>query len=137
MRREGNIPASKRVRFVLKPAIEVSDHDKEVLRLLLNAEALDLDPQFQPGKGTPTVRSEWGDLFLPLAGLVDVAAEKARLSKEIEKAQTEIAKVEQKLANPQFVQKVPPNVLEEHQKRLAEWQAKKEHLSAALKALEE
>jgi valyl-tRNA synthetase len=77
-----------------------------------------------------------GDLYLPLEGLIDVDAEKARLRKEIEKAAAEIVKAEQKLNNPQFVQKVPPAVLAEHQKRLAEWQAKRDHLAASLAALE-
>ena len=70
-----------------------------------------------------TVHSELGDLFLPLEGLIDKAAETARLKKELEKIEAEIAKVEQKLANPNFTQKAPANVLEEHQQRLAEWQA--------------
>ena len=43
--------------------------------------------------------------------------------------------VEQKLANPAFTQKVPVTVLAEHQKRLAEWQAKKAHFLSALDAL--
>ena len=81
------------------------------------------------------MRTELGDLYLPLEGLIDVEAEKARLKKELEKAETELAKVQQKLNNPAFTQKVPPNVLAEHQKRLAEWQSKKEHLLAALAAL--
>ena len=77
-----------------------------------------------------------GELFLPLEGLIDVEAEKARLKKELEKIEAEIAKVEQKLANPNFTQKVPAHVLEEHQQRLAEWQAKRDHVKAALAALE-
>ncbi len=68
------------------------------------------------------VRHESGDLFLPLEGLVDVEAEKTRLKKELEKIETEISKVEQKLANPNFAQKVPATVLEEHKKRLADWE---------------
>ena len=79
---------------------------------------------------------ELGDLFLPLEGVIDVAAEKARLDKELEKCQLEIAKVEQKLNNPEFTRKVPTAVLAEHQKRLADWLAKKQHVEAALKALE-
>jgi valyl-tRNA synthetase len=67
--------------------------------------------------------------------LIDVAAEKARLQKEIAKAQAEIDKVQQKLNNPGFVQKAPPNVLEEQQKRLADWQAKHQQLEASLSAL--
>ena len=82
------------------------------------------------------MRTELGDLYLPLEGLIDVEAEKARLKKELEKTETEIAKVQQKLNNPAFTQKVPPTVLAEHQKRLAEWQAKKEHILAALAALQ-
>jgi len=77
-----------------------------------------------------------GDLFLPLEGLVDVESEKMRLKKEIEKADAEIARVEQKLANPNFSQKAPPPVLQEHQQRLAEWQAKHEHARKALAALQ-
>jgi len=76
-----------------------------------------------------------GELFLPLEGLIDVAAEKIRLAKEIEKIQTEIVKVEQKLANPNFTGKVPPAVLAEHQQRLIEWQGKLAHTRAALDAL--
>jgi valyl-tRNA synthetase len=67
--------------------------------------------------------------------VVDVAAEEARLKKEMAKVQTEIEKVKQKLANPAFVQKVPPAVLEEHQKRLAAWQSKLEHLQNLLTSL--
>ena len=48
-----------------------------------------------------------GELFLPLEGLMDVEAEKARLTKKLEEYRAEIAKVEQKLANPSFTQKVP------------------------------
>ncbi len=53
------------------------------------------------------------------------------------KINAEILKVEQKLANPAFTQKVPPEVLTEHRQRLADWQAKREHTLAALKALED
>jgi valyl-tRNA synthetase len=76
-----------------------------------------------------------GELFLPTEGLIDITAEKARLTKELEKVAAEIAKVEQKLNNPAFVQKVPPQVLQEHQKRLADWQAKQQQLQRAFEAL--
>ena len=62
-------------------------------------------------------------------------AEKARLKKELEKVGAEIAKVKEKLANPAFVQKVPPAVLTDHQKRLSDFEAKRTHLQASLEAL--
>ena len=82
------------------------------------------------------MRTELGDLFLPLEGLIDKEAETARLKKELDKIEGEIAKIEQKLANPNFTQKVPANVLAEHKQRLADWQAKREHVKAALAALQ-
>ncbi|MEI6781596.1 MAG: valine--tRNA ligase [Verrucomicrobiota bacterium] len=136
LRREGNIPSSKKVKLVFKPAGELTPQDAEVLKLLLNAEALEVDPNHQPKKGTPTVHSDLGDLYLPLEGLIDVAAEKARLAKELDKIQGEITKAEQKLSNPSFTSKVPPQVLQEHQQRLAEWQAKRERIQKGLEGLE-
>jgi valyl-tRNA synthetase len=135
LRRVGNIPAGKKVKYIFKPAAHLSPHDAEVLKLLLNAEALELDPGYQPRKGTPMVRTEMGDLFLPLEGLIDIDAEKARLQKELERIETEVVKAEQKLSNPAFVQKAPPAVLAEHQKRLAEWQSKRDHAKSALETL--
>ena len=136
LRREGNIPSSKKVKFVFKPAKPLSPHDAEVLKLLLNAEALEVDPAHQPQKGTPTVHSELGDLYLPMEGLIDVAAEKVRLSKELDKINGEIIRTEQKLSNPNFTSKAPPQVLQEHQQRLAEWQAKRDRVQKALEVLQ-
>jgi len=136
LRRAANIAANKKVRFVLKPANFVPPHDAEVLRSLLNAEAFEVSENYQAPKNTLTVRTELGDLFLPLEGLIDMAAEKARLTKELGKIEAEIAKVEQKLANPNFTQKVPPAVLQEQQQRLSDWQGKREHVKAALAALQ-
>ena len=62
-------------------------------------------------------------------------AESARLAKDAAKIQSEIEKVEQKLANPSFAQKVPPAVLDEHRQRLADWQTKLAQTKAAIEAL--
>ncbi|MGP8021524.1 MAG: valine--tRNA ligase [Limisphaerales bacterium] len=136
LRRTANIAANKKVKFILKPARALVPHDVEVLKLLLNAEAVEVKANYQPSKNTMTVRTESGDLFLPLEGLIDVEAETARLKKELEKIEAEAAKVEQKLANPNFTQKVPANVLQEHQQRLADWQAKREHVKSTIAALQ-
>ncbi|MBA4149099.1 MAG: class I tRNA ligase family protein [Verrucomicrobia bacterium] len=135
LRREGNIQSSKRVNFVFKPASELMPLEAEVLRILLNSEELCIDPNYVPKKGTPTALSPLGELYLPLEGLIDVDAEKGRLTKEQEKIESEIEKVQQKLNNPNFTGKVPPAVLEEHKKRLDEWVAKLAKVKSALEAL--
>jgi valyl-tRNA synthetase len=54
---------------------------------------------------------------LPLAGIVDIEAEKSRLDKEIARQRQEIAKVDAKLANPDFVARAPEEIIAEHHER--------------------
>jgi valyl-tRNA synthetase len=136
LRREFNISSAKKVRFVLRPAGEIRPHERQVLKLLLNAETVEIGDGADLKKGTPSVSNALGDLYLPLEGLIDIAAEKARLQKELEKIDTEILKVQEKLNNPNFAQKVPMAVLDEHKKRLTDWQFKREAIQASIRALE-
>ncbi|MDB6021934.1 MAG: valS, partial [Pedosphaera sp.] len=53
LRREGNIQSGKKVTFVLKPSGHIPPHDVAVLKILLNAETLEVDPNYVPKKGTP------------------------------------------------------------------------------------
>jgi valyl-tRNA synthetase len=134
LRREFNISSGKKVGFVFDPEGELSAGDAAVLKILLNAEKLEIaSGEVNLPKGTPNIQSPLGALYLPLEGLVDIEAEKARVRKEIARIESEIAKVQDKLNNPNFTRKVPATVLEEHKRRLADWQAKHQ---GALKAME-
>ncbi|MDZ4401952.1 valine--tRNA ligase [Prosthecobacter sp.] len=126
---------NKRVRFVLKPSQELPDHEIEVLRILLNAEPLDVDASYQPKKGTPAALTPLGELFLPLDGLIDVEAETARVGKEIAKVESELEKVRAKLADTNFTAKVPQKVLDDHTQREADWSAQLAKLKTMLEAL--
>jgi valyl-tRNA synthetase len=126
---------NKKVRFVLKPASELPNHEIEVLRILLNAEPLEVDAAFQPKKGTPAALTPLGELFLPLDGLIDVEAEKARVGKEVAKVESELEKVTAKLADTNFTSKVPQKVLDEHQQRKTDWEDKLAKLKVMLEAL--
>jgi valyl-tRNA synthetase len=72
---------------------------------------------------------------LPLAGVIDLDAERGRLKREIAKEQVEIGKIDKKLSNEQFTSKAPPEVIEEQQDRKAEATARLERLAAALARL--
>ena len=110
------------------------------MKILLQADPLEIVPDYQPPQGTPNVHSELGELFLPLDGLIDFEAEAARLTKEVERIEKEIEKAHAKLNNPRFASKAPPEVVEEHRKRLADWTEKLSHaeknLAAAKAALD-
>jgi valyl-tRNA synthetase len=74
-------------------------------------------------------------LLLPLAGLIDVAAEKARLAKEAGRARDEAAKVAKKLENADFVARAPAEIVEENRARQAASLAEAARLEAALARL--
>ncbi|MFZ4764569.1 MAG: class I tRNA ligase family protein, partial [Roseimicrobium sp.] len=130
-----NIASNKRTRFVLKAATPLAPHEVEVLRILLNAEPLDVCDDYAAPKGTPTALTPLGELFLPLEGLIDVAAERERLAKELAKVEAELGKVRAKLADENFTSKVPAKVLEDHQKRETDWAAQLAKLKTMLEAL--
>ena len=73
-----------------------------------------------------------GVAALPLVGLIDFAAERARLTKEIAKTDSDIAKTQAKLANEDFVRRAPEDIVEENRERLVEWGARVDKLRAAL-----
>ena len=73
-----------------------------------------------------------GEARICLHMAVDMAAEKLRLGKEITRLEGELVKVKAKLANEAFVAKVPPAVLAQEQKRLADFTATLEKLNAQL-----
>ncbi|MFN0068326.1 MAG: class I tRNA ligase family protein, partial [Limisphaerales bacterium] len=135
LRRLFNLPAAQKLDFILRPAEGVSPHEAEYLKLLLNAGTLTVDPEYTAPQGTPQASNAVGTLHLPLVGLIDPAAERARLGKELEKIRAEVTKVQEKLGHPNFTQKAPPAVLAEHQQRLADWQAKAAQVEEALKSL--
>jgi valyl-tRNA synthetase len=135
LRRVGGAPPGKKAKFILTSRSPFSAHDLAAIKILLQAESLEIQADYQAAKGTPSARCEAGDLYLPLEGLGDAEAEKARLTKELARIQGEIEKVRQKLNNPNFSQKAPPAILDEHKERLADWEAKHAQLQAALGAL--
>ena len=75
-------------------------------------------------------------LEVPLAGLIDVEAERARLTKELEKARREIVILERKLSQASFVEKAPKDVVDENRRRLADYQDQAAKLAEGLKRLE-
>ena len=72
---------------------------------------------------------------LPLADVIDVDAEKARLTKDIGKIEGEIKKISGKLGNQGFLDKAPEAVIEENKARLAEEEARRDKLQSALARL--
>ena len=105
--------------------------------LLLTLARLDTvrEAEAAPAGSAPVVMGE-ATGALGVAEFIDIAAEKARLTKDIAGHAGEIEKVNKKLGNPDFLARAKEEVVEENRERLAEAQAAKAKLEAALARLE-
>ena len=106
----------------------------ESIKRLARVSSIESAEAAPPGSLELVVRGE--AVALPLAGVVDLAAERARLDKEIARVRLEIAKVEAKLGNPDFVARAPEDIIAEHEERLETFQARLVKLNAARERLE-
>jgi len=89
----------------------------------------------EPGAPAPeSATALVGDLqiLIPMAGLIDKEAESARLGKELDKLARDIERGEAKLANPQFVDRAPAEVVDKERERVGSLRAARERLSEQL-----
>jgi len=135
IRREFRIPVNRKLHFVLDPTVNLAPEELEILQLLLQADPLEVVRGYQPQRGTPTVLSDLGRLYLPVEGVIDPEAEKARLSKELEKLDREIEKLNKRLNDPNFLERAPAHVVNEHRNRLTEVTKRRNELQALIDSL--
>ena len=140
MRAEMNVPLSAKPDLLLRGMNEaqaqiISDMDSSILRLA-RVSAVTSHQGEMPKQSARTSLAQV-DLALPLAGILDFDAEKARLAKDIKAADSEIEKIAKKLNNQGFIAKAPEAVIDENRRRLAEEEARKAGLEAALKRVNE
>jgi valyl-tRNA synthetase len=106
----------------------------EAIRRLARASELrSLDGEMP--KGSAQLVLDDATMVLPLADAVDVGKERARLTRERDKAAGEARKIVQKLDNADFVRRAPEEVVVENRERLAGAQAEIARLEAALQMI--
>ncbi len=86
-------------------------------------------------KGSAQAVLDEATLILPLAGIIDLGAERTRLARERGKASGEAEKIAKKLANPDFVARAPAEVVDENRERLASFHDEVARLDAALRRI--
>ena len=137
VRAEMNVPAGAKVPLTIAGAGEetkarVARHQETLLRLA----RLDTLDYGRPQAGAVQIVLDEATLALPLAGIIDIAAEQKRLKREIDKVGSEIKQLDAKLGNEKFVSRAPEHVVEEQRERKAEAEATAARLAQALKRLE-
>ena len=101
------------------------------------ARVSDISSAATPPKGAVQLVVRGEVAALPLKGVIDLAAERARLTKEMQKADADIARVDAKLSNPNFMARAPEEVVEEEQEKREEALARKTKIAEALERLKD
>ncbi len=138
VRAEMNVPAGAKVPLVMTGASEESAarlaRHIDVIATLARLSSAEAAPPTTPKGSAQFVLGETV-VALPLGDVIDFAKERARLEKDLKKAQDEIARFDAKLSNEQFVSKAPEEVLNEQREKLAEARALAVRLTDAIARL--
>ncbi len=137
VRQEMNVPAGAKIPLVIVGAgeetgVRVETHLQSLLRI---ARLEDVTYGSDVPSSSAQIIVGESTFALPLAGVIDIAAERVRLKRDIAKEEVEITKVDKKLGNEQFLAKADPEVIEEQRERRAEAVEQVKRLQAALARL--
>ncbi|PYS15256.1 MAG: valine--tRNA ligase [Acidobacteria bacterium] len=141
-----NIRAEMKVDAKQTVPVRIATNDPELTQLLSNAREyifklaqvsqVEIVPKLSGDKLAAQAVAGGLAIEVPLAGLIDVEAERLRLTKEMEKTQREIDKLDRTLSNTSFVDRAPKEVIEENRRRLADYRDQAAKLGEGLKRLE-
>lgn len=139
VRSEYDVPAPKKI----PAAISAGEHrallqdNLSVMSFLarLDQAAVEVAVDLPAPSKAAVVATSGVTVYLPLAGLVDLAAERKRIQGEIDNVDKQVARIDGLLGNPGFVAKAPPEVIERERAKLAELQGKRAQWSERMSEL--
>src|SRR5262245_48374835 len=134
LRSASKLPSNRKIRFILRTNEKSISGQIPTLTRLLNAEEVAVEARYEPPAGTPVMVTPLGDIFLAIAA-ADQARERERLDTQIAKVEQETRTVEAKLQSESFVQRAPSAVVEEHRRRLSDFNAQLTKLKQAREGL--
>jgi len=138
IRGEMNVPQDKKARVLIrgsKKKLGLLRPYQGYFERLAGVESMEFGSDLKKPREAATVLVEDMEVFVPLVGLIDLDMERKRITKEMERLEKIVQGLRLKLANTEFVQKAPPDVVEKEQKKQADFQEKLNKLKSNLEAL--
>jgi valyl-tRNA synthetase len=136
IRAEVNVPMSKKIELFIKAsdekALSILQKGKNYIERFCNPEKLVIATDISAPDKSMTSVVTGAELFLPLAGLIDIDQEVARLEKELKSLDFEVERVQKKLANEGFVSKAPAQVIAEERAKEQDYLEKRDKIQARL-----
>ncbi|MBL7052198.1 MAG: valine--tRNA ligase [Candidatus Marinimicrobia bacterium] len=138
LRGEMNVPPGKKIDALFRGDVSelaIIKSDMAVLKLLAKVENLEISENGEaPENCAKTVAGKL-EIFIPMAGLVDLEAERSRLSKEIEKTKKLIQNTQGKLSNENFISRAPEEVVNSEREKIEKYREKLAKLEEHLREL--
>ncbi|WP_078555379.1 valine--tRNA ligase [Bacillus alkalicellulosilyticus] len=138
-RSELNVPMSKQIELHIKAkdakVLEQLERGKSYLEKFCNPSELKIGVDLATPEKSMSYVITGVELFLPLAGLLDLDAEIARLENEVAKLDKEVERVQKKLSNQGFIAKAPEQVIEEERAKEKDYIEKRETVQARIAEL--
>jgi len=139
IRSDMNIPYSKKLTVNIVPleaGIEpILSGSIEYIKNLAQLESLIIDPKFKKPKSSLSAVTESFNMFIPLEGVVDIAAEKARLAKKEDLLKQQLLFTEKRLKDKNFMGNAPEGVIKQEQEKTAKIQEQIDRLEETIKGL--
>lgn len=140
IRAECNIAPSKELELLLRnlPSAEktVLENNRTLLQAMAKLERVEVLEAGSEAPFSVTKLVGGTELLIPMAGFIDKATELARLTKELEKLNGEIARIENKLSNEAFVAKAPEQVIAKEREKMQGYQEAIAKVQAQYQAIE-
>jgi valyl-tRNA synthetase len=141
IRGEMRIPPSQKLHAMIsvpdKTIKDLVETGKDYLINLANLEALTAEVDLVEPKGVATGVIGALRVFVPLAGTVDIAGERARLQKEIVKVKKDLEQCKRKLANRDFIEKAAAAIIKKEEEKLKDFQDRNAALENAFNKLKD
>lgn len=139
LRTDYNIPPAMKIDFIIKPETSDAERlllmDENAILSPLRAASLRIAANYNPPRVMPSGISRLGTIFMPVDGVIDLPQERERLADQIGKTSKEMAAVNRKLENLDFVRKAPKNIVEQQRERKQELLEKIDKLRRMLAVL--
>ena len=137
IRVEKNIPNKSRPTILLKNVnqekkIIIEENNNLILNLAKLNQIKFLSKQHEENEKSIVTTVDEIILMIPTDGLIDIEAEKNRLSKELENITNEIEIIDKRLNNPSFIEKAPPKVIEDVKTKKTVFDQRKSEINKAL-----
>lgn len=128
VRGEMNVPPGKKadifVKGTNKERLSLIQNNQGYIKSLAQVESLKIGTEISKPPFSASAVVEELEIFIPLEGLIDIAAEKARLDKEIARLEKQVISQSKKISNEKFLKNAPADVVEREKQKKVDWEAK-------------